>query len=136
MTNKEYEQSVLRTFKSFDETLIDGQDMELLHGALLLTGEAGEFADAVKKYIIYKQPADIVNMMEELGDILYGVTAMSRLLGVDLDYLMAINKQKLEQRYPTGYSDEAAKTRADKQEEEVDLGDPLDWVWINEGDRP
>lgn len=139
MESKVFEESVNRTWKSFDTTEVDGQDMELLHGALLLTGEAGEFADAVKKYTIYKQPADIPNMIEELGDILYGVTAMAGLLGVNLDYLMANNKSKLEQRYPKGYSDKAAKERLDKAfeaQEEVDLGDPADWKWINEGDRP
>lgn len=115
MESKAFEESVLRTWKSFDTTEVDGPDMELLHGALLLTGEAGEFADAVKKHMIYRQKADVVNMIEELGDIMYGVTAMADLLGVNLDYVMANNKAKLEQRYPEGYSDEAAKTRFDKQ---------------------
>ena len=114
MDSKEFEESVQRTWKSFETTQVDGSDIELLHGALLLTGEAGEFADAVKKYLIYGQEPDIVNMIEELGDILYGVAAMAEVLGVTLDYVMANNKSKLEQRYPNGYSDADSKNRFDK----------------------
>lgn len=114
MTTNEFEKQVNRTWKASERVEVDGPDMELLHGALLLTGESGEFADAVKKYIMYGQKADIPNMVEELGDIIYGVTAMCEVLGVSLDYVMANNVSKLQMRYPEGYSDAKAKERLDK----------------------
>ena len=39
--------------------------------ALGLTGEAGEFADLVKKWYAQGHPLDRARMIEELGDLLW-----------------------------------------------------------------
>jgi NTP pyrophosphatase (non-canonical NTP hydrolase) len=117
MVSKFYEQSVVRTAKSCETEEVDGQTMNVLHWSLGLAGEVGEFVDTVKKNVFYKQPFDTVNAKEELGDILYYLTAMAHELGMTLEELMVDNKNKLEKRYPQGYSNDHAKERFDKQED-------------------
>jgi hypothetical protein len=41
----------------------------LRHALLGVIGEVGEIADCWKKHIIYEQPLDTVNLIEELGDL-------------------------------------------------------------------
>lgn len=131
MNTNTYEAAVQRTVKSCSTKEVDGQALDLLHWTLGLSGEVGEVVDTVKKYQFYDQPLDIKNLVEELGDIQFYVVAMCDTLGVTLDYAMAVNEDKLRKRYPSGYSNEAAKARADKLRD-VDI----DWEWIDEGGRP
>lgn len=115
MNIEDFNESVKRTWKPFESTEISGKDMELLHSALLLADESGEFISCIKKYIVYKQEFDLTNAIEELGDIMYGVFAAANVMGIPVDYIMANNKAKLDVRFPDGYSDEYAKQRFDKQ---------------------
>ena len=43
---------------------------DLMHAALGLSGEAGEFADAIKKHLVYGRELDRENAIEELGETL------------------------------------------------------------------
>lgn len=88
----------------------------LLHAALGLAGEAGEFVDAVKKGVIYEQELDEQNLKEELGDILWFCALAATTLGVNLHDIAAANVHKLSKRYPDRYTDAAARLRADKYE--------------------
>ena len=47
---------------------------------------------------------DPVDVMLELGDILYYFTAICNILGVDLSEIMLNNNAKLMERYKDGYS--------------------------------
>lgn len=88
---------------------------DLMHAAAGVSGEAGELLDAVKKTWVYGKPLDLANVKEEIGDILFYVTAMMNLLGLDENEIVYENVQKLEARYPgLTYSNEAAIARADK----------------------
>ena len=96
---------------------------DLLHMTLGIAGESGELVDAVKKYWAYGKPLNVNNVIEELGDLLFyiqgmlsTVTRQGALAPETLEDLMITNMDKLSKRYPTGYSDEAAIARADKEE--------------------
>lgn len=96
-----------------------------------LCGEAGEFADAVKKWDIYDQNLDVQNAIEELGDVLWYVALGAEALDVSMEEIAQTVINKLSKRYPEKYSDELAQDRLDKQsiddatEEEWDrLGKP------------
>lgn len=89
---------------------------DLAHAALGLTGEAGEFADAVKKHIIYSQPCDFENMREELGDILWYCALAANVLGFSLETVARLNIEKLAKRYPDQYTDHHAAVRLDKHD--------------------
>lgn len=69
----------------------------MLHCAIGLASEAGEFAALVNKQI-YKPSKKITRqmMLDELGDVFYNVVIAAHLLGVTIDELDQINAEKLE----------------------------------------
>lgn len=89
-------------------------DKALTHAALGLTGEAGEFADAVKKHTIYGQSCDFENLREEIGDILWYCAYAANVLGFSLETIARLNIEKLAVRYPDTYTDYHAGARLDK----------------------
>lgn len=98
-------------------TLTD-EIMDLLHGAVGISGEAGELLDAVKKLAMYNKPlTDAVkeNIVEELGDLEFFMEMIRRRLLITRASTLTHNFNKLtKKRYPSGYSDMAAQERADK----------------------
>ena len=89
---------------------------ELLHMAVGISGESGELLDAIKKYVIYEKEIDIVNIVEELGDIEFFLQGLRTNLGLTRDETIHNNMDKLMQRYPQAkYTNEDAHSRADKQ---------------------
>lgn len=82
--------------------------------ALGLTGEAGEVADIVKKVVHHRHPLDgatRLNLIKELGDVLWYVAHAASVLGVTLDQVAAVNVEKLSRRYPDGFSSERSLSR-------------------------
>lgn len=88
---------------------------DLLHAAVGISGEAGELLDAVKKTWVYGKRLDSVNIIEELGDIMFYVQMAALNQNISLADIMNLNMVKLQLRYPTGYTDQAALDRADKK---------------------
>lgn len=105
-----YQQLAMRTAKAMS------REHNLIHAALGLTGEAGEFADCIKKNFVYGRELDRENAAEELGDILWFVALACDTLGVSMSDVAGQNIAKLRKRYPTQYQDELAAFRADKQQ--------------------
>ena len=86
-----------------------------LHAAVGISGEAGELLDAVKKNWVYNKELDSENVKEELGDLMFYITAMMLLQGIALHEVLHANAEKLEKRYAgLQYTDAAAQERADK----------------------
>lgn len=95
MQPNEYQKLAMRTKGEYKDT-----DDQLICATLGLTGEAGEFADYIKKH---KYQGHIFNSLEatkELGDICWYLALACDAVGVDLDIVMAQNIEKLRQRYP------------------------------------
>lgn len=82
----------------------------LTNAALGLSGEAGEFADTVKKHLFHGHP---LNREEELGDILWYTALACDALDVRLSTVMAANIEKLRRRYPEGFSSERSQQRSE-----------------------
>lgn len=93
------------------------REMELVHAALGVTGEAGELADAIKKHWAYGKPLDVENVREEAGDMLFYLFLLLDECGITLESVLRANTAKLAKRYPSGYSNAAAQLRADKLED-------------------
>jgi NTP pyrophosphatase (non-canonical NTP hydrolase) len=87
----------------------------ILYGAVGASGETGELLDAVKKSWIYNKTLDEVNLLEEIGDVMWYLQHIANHLDITLEYAMIENMAKLEKRYPMGYSDSDAIARADKE---------------------
>lgn len=86
-----------------------------LHMLLGLQTELGEFADCYKKHIIYDQPLDLDNALEEAGDLLFYFKGMLQSIGVTISDIEQVNLNKLTKRYPKKkYSNKDAKERKDK----------------------
>lgn len=92
-------------------------DKMCLHAALGVCGEAGELADVVKREVIYGKDLDQKNLVEELGDLRFYLQATMMLYGISEQEVLQENANKLSIRYKgLRYSDEAAQSRADKEE--------------------
>lgn len=87
----------------------------LWHAATGVSTEAGELLDAAKKHVIYGKPLDRPNVIEELGDIEFYMESLRQGLGISREEVLAHNVAKLSVRYGGGYSDAAARARADKR---------------------
>lgn len=103
-----YQEHAMRTAKNGSE------QFNLMHAALGLAGEAGEFVDCIKKNLVYEQPLNRENAIEELGDLLWFVALSCETLNVNMGDVAAQNIEKLSVRYPEKYSDFLAEKRADK----------------------
>ena len=104
-----YKLQAMRTAKPMDF------DDDLMHAALGLSGESGEFSDAIKKYLVYGKQLDRDNAIEELGDIFWYLALACNALDVPMSQVAQINIDKLAKRYPEKYSDRLASERLDKQ---------------------
>ena len=74
----------------------------IIYPALGLCGESGEVAEKIKKIIRDKggvyTPEDKTEILKELGDVLFYVTALSQDLGFSLGEVAENNIQKLTSR--------------------------------------
>lgn len=90
--------------------------VELWHMASCIPSEGGELFDAVKKHILYNQPLDRANVIEELGDLEFYLQGVRQLLGITREETLRANIDKLGRRYPGNlYNDAAAQARLDKE---------------------
>lgn len=81
---------------------IASQDGRLSYTALGLCGEAGEYADKIKK--LFRDKGGVLDevtriaLIEELGDCLWYIALCAKELDVDLDTVAIRNHQKLNDR--------------------------------------
>jgi NTP pyrophosphatase (non-canonical NTP hydrolase) len=108
------------------QRLADPRVARLLHVAMGLVTEAGEFVDQLKRHLFYGKPLDTVNLLEELGDITW-----YQRLGVDelessLIDILDRNVAKLRARFPEKFTEDAALNRDLDAERKVLEGPPMD----------
>lgn len=90
----DYEAQVKRTLNN---------DTPLAVLALGIAGEAGEVAELIKKYLGHGHTLYRNELLKELGDVLWYITAVAMSQGSTLDEVMRINVDKLRKRYPDGF---------------------------------
>lgn len=78
-----------------------------------LTGEAGEVADMIKKHVGHGHPLDKDKLAKELGDNLWYIQEISKILDIPLEQIALDNIHKLMKRYPEGFSEERSLNRVD-----------------------
>ena len=107
-------QDALRTEPNYEDVvprLANIRIARLLHVAMGLVTEAGEFVDQLKRHIYYGNPLDRINLEEELGDV-----SWYQRVGVDelecrFLTLLDRNVAKLRARFPEKFSEEQALNR-------------------------
>ena len=100
MTINEYQTAALRTAQADKLTARE----LLLNSALGLCGESGEVADLLEKYHFQGHDLDIEHIAKELGDEAWYLAVGAYAIGLDLESIFRMNKEKLEARYPNGFS--------------------------------
>lgn len=108
MNAEEYQYLAMRTLA----TGLSSRE-RLVNAALGLNGEAGEFADTVKKYLFQGHSLDRDALTQELGDVLWYIALACDTLGVPLSAVMTANIEKLRRRYPEGFSSERSQQRSE-----------------------
>ena len=109
MTINEYQTAALRTAQTDKLTASD----LLLNSALGLCGESGEVADLVKKHRFQGHDLDLDHVAKELGDIAWYLAVGAYAIGYDLETILQMNVDKLENRYPDGFSTDRSLHRAE-----------------------
>lgn len=83
------------------------KDIALSYCMIALSGEVGELANQYKKELrgdftdAMKKADNRMKMIDELGDVLWYVAALADALGVDLETVYKMNKDKLTIRHAT-----------------------------------
>lgn len=106
MDFKEYEKISERTAPK--NNLLD---VDLVIGAMGLCGEAGEVSEVIKKIVFHGHKMDALKIADELGDVLWYMAHIARTIGISLETIAEMNIQKLEKRYPDGFSTEKSINR-------------------------
>ena len=109
MTINEYQAAALRTAQT---DKLSASDL-LINSALGLCGESGEVADLVKKHRFQGHDLDFEHVAKELGDVAWYLAVGAYAIGFDLESIFRMNKEKLEARYPDGFSTDRSLHRAE-----------------------
>lgn len=78
-----------------------------------LTGEAGEFADYLKKVDGHGHAEEPIKENKELGDVTWYAAAIAKVRGFSLSDIATTNIKKLMARYPNGFKKELSINRKD-----------------------
>lgn len=106
LTANAYQREALRTASGMN----DKYPM-WLNGVLGLSGESGECADMVKKYLFQGHDLDKEHLAKELGDVAWYVAVTAHAIGYTLEDVLRMNMNKLRARYPEGFSAEKSLHR-------------------------
>lgn len=123
LTSEEFIQGVLRT--ESQQNHIDNIAPRLIHAVTGISTEAGEMLDSLKKAMFYGKPVDVVNMLEELGDLQYYIGLACAVYGWSFEDLWESNQKKLKTRYPEKFAQDKALNRNLDAERAVLEGRPV-----------
>ena len=97
MTATKYQELAMRTCG------VEEKNDMLLNGAIGLSGETGEVADIIKKYIYHHKELNINELIAELGDVMWYLAEIATAIGTDFETIFWKNIEKLKKRYPNGF---------------------------------
>ena len=104
----EYQQAALRTAGN---PAAQGWLFEKLLG---LPEEVGEVLGSIKKAEFHGHVTSSESIKKELGDVLWYVACIAHWYGYTLSDVASTNIEKLQRRYPDGFSVEASRNRGDE----------------------
>lgn len=99
MKANQYQEEMKRFVSSIE---CKPEQSHLITSALGLTGEAGEYADLIKKFVFHGKPLDKEHAVKELGDVCWYIALACNTLGVSFEEVLEKNIEKLSARYSTG----------------------------------
>lgn len=133
MTPKEYMEQALKTanhdFGGILDRVENHEKLKILHGLMGLSTEANEALDMMKKHIYYGKEFDQVNLIEEIGDLLWYSALVLDAVGSSFEEAMDTNIKKLQKRYNKGkFTEENAINRDVDAERLVLAGKSMDEI--------
>lgn len=105
-----YQKKSSSTSGAFQDLYSD--QARLAVAGLGLAGEAGEVVDYLKKVVGHGHRLDKDTLVKELGDVLWYVAEICSAINVDMGDVAEKNIDKLQKRYPDGFSKERSINRA------------------------
>ena len=111
-TFDEYQRAAARTMNTTDDELRNPEKRLAIFG-LGVAGETGEVVEMIKKHIGHGHELDLQKLTKELGDVLWYLSAICTVCGLELESVAKENIAKLHRRYPDGFSYEASQARVD-----------------------
>ena len=106
MTINEYQQRAMATL---DPKLTE-RDV-LINSVMGLCGESGEAIDIAKQWLAQGHPLAREHLAGALGDVAWYLAEAATALGMPLEDILRANLEKLERRYPDGFSTERSVGR-------------------------
>ena len=107
LTFEQFQQQSNKTVKKHEST----KDA-ILDAILGLNGEVGEVTEVIKKHLYHNKGTlkEVqTKLCEELGDVLWYLQNLATTCGISLEVIAELNLEKLQKRYPEGYSHEQSK---------------------------
>jgi len=77
-------------------------DTRLIENTLGLIGESGEIAEKIKKLLRDNTRVEAQDIIKELGDVAFYLTALANYFGSSLDEVLELNMIKLNDRQERG----------------------------------
>ena len=106
MTVNEYQNKAMRTLNP----KLSKREV-LINSVMGLCGESGEAIDIVKKWMAHGHDLDKEHLAKELGDIAWYLAEAATALDMNLEDIFQANIDKLQKRYPEGFSGERSRVR-------------------------
>ncbi len=113
MTPTEYTRLAMRTLNDM------GLRDNLAHASMLISSEGGEVVTLIKRNFAYGKPLEVERIIDELGDLLWGIALVCDQLSVPMEEMMKANIAKLEARFPDKCFNAACAINPDKGNEAV-----------------
>jgi hypothetical protein len=113
MTPDDYQRLAMRT-EADQKVILDRltfdtgyyvRAMRLMNAVIGLNDDCGEISGCIKRHVEYGQKLDTVNLLEEVGDVLWRLAQICHGAGFTMEQAMEANLAKLQKRYPEKYSD-------------------------------
>ena len=108
MDINEYQRRAMATLNP----ALDKRDV-LINGVMGLCGESGEAIDIVKKHLAQGHALDTQRLAKELGDVAWYLAETATALGYELQDILLMTLEKLQKRYPEGFTVEDSINRHD-----------------------
>ena len=119
MKTDEYQKKAARTLLPEANSSVNAKELMQVWCALGLVGEAGEVGDHIKKSVFHRHGIDKDELVKELGDVLWYLSALCTLLHIPLAEVMRRNIEKIDKRYPQGFTSIDSIKRVDISDKKI-----------------
>lgn len=109
MNNQEYNEAARQTdtrdYPGVAARVVEAHTLMILHALMGITTECGELMDQLKKHLIYAKPLDLINIMEEDGDLRWYLALLEFACNYTADQSQERNIKKLRARFPNKFTE-------------------------------